>query len=231
MRCISTLTAIAIATALGAFAPGLSGHGNGTRNGTGGPQEGVPAGSYQQTCSDISARKGTLYAKCQDVKGKSHSAKLSHYDKCGSDIANRDGRLECSGGSGGNAAAPSQPSGSYTETCKNIRMKGTTLHAVCRSIDGREMPTSLKDADRCSQGVANINGILNCAVSDVLPPGSYMATCKDIRLQGTTLLASCNNGRDRWLPAGLREANKCSGDIANQEGRLRCTAFKKVERR
>src|SRR5438270_6422719 len=201
MRCISTLMAIAV-TALGGFAPGLSG------------QEGVPAGSYQQTCSDISARKGNLYAKCQDGKGKSHSARLSHYEKCGSDIANRNGRLECAG-SGGGAAASSQPSGSYTESCKNIRMKGTTLHAVCKSIDGREMPTSLKDANRCSQGVANLNGILTCAVSDVLPPGSYMATCKDIRLQGSTLLASCNNGKDRWLSAELREAHKCSGDIAN----------------
>ena len=61
-------------------------------------QEANPAGSYQQTCSDISVKKGTLYAKCQDKKGKSHSAKLSHYEKC-SDIANKNGKLECAGGS------------------------------------------------------------------------------------------------------------------------------------
>ena len=60
-------------------------------------QEANPQGSYQQTCSDISVKKDILYAKCQDTKGKAHSAKLSHYEKC-SDIANKDGKLECAGG-------------------------------------------------------------------------------------------------------------------------------------
>jgi hypothetical protein len=191
-------------------------------------QEANPAGSYQQTCSDISVQKGTLYAKCQDPKGKSHSAKLPHYDKC-SDIANKEGKLECAGGS--QSAAPSQPGGPYTESCKNIQMKGTTLHAVCKSLDGREMPTTLKDANRCAEGVANINGILNCEVSGVLPPGSYIATCKDVRLLGTTLSATCNDGKDHWLSTTLRDVQKCTGDIANHNGTLRCEAVRNMEKR
>jgi len=190
-------------------------------------QETNPAGSYQQTCSDISVSRGALYAKCQDTKGKSHSAKLSHYEKC-SDIANKDGKLECAGGSQG--AAPSQPAGSYTESCKNIQMKGTTLHAVCKSLDGREMPTTLKDANRCAEGVANINGILNCEASGVLPPGSYITTCKDVRLQGAMLSATCNDGKDHWRSTSMRDANKCNGDIANQNGTLRCTAINREKR-
>jgi hypothetical protein len=194
-------------------------------------QETNPAGSYQQTCSDISVKKDTLFAKCQDSDGKSHSAKLSHYEKC-SDIANKNGKLECAGESHAAAAhaAPSQPAGSYTESCKNIRMKGTTLHAVCKSLDGRELPTSLKDANRCAEGVANLNGILNCEVSGVLPPGSYIATCKDVKLQGTTLSASCNDGKDHWRSASLRDVNRCNGDIANQSGTLRCTAINREKR-
>src|SRR6476646_10199209 len=176
-------------------------------------QETNPAGTYQQTCSDISVSRGALYAKCQDTKGKSHSAKLSHFEKC-SDIANKDGKLECVGGS--QSAAPSQPAGSYTDSCKNIQMKGTTLHAVCKSLDGREMPTTLKDANRCAEGVANINGILNCEASGVLPPGSYTATCKD--------------GKDHWRSTSMRDANKCNGDIANQNGTLRCTAINREKR-
>jgi hypothetical protein len=192
-------------------------------------QEANPAGSYQRTCSDISVQKATLYAKCQDTQGKSHSAKLSHYEKC-SDIANKNGKLECAGESQVAAAPPSQPGGSYTDSCRNIQMKGTTLHAVCKSLDGRELPTSLKDANRCAEGVANINGILNCAVSGVLPPGSYIATCKDVRLQGTTLYATCNDGKDHWLTASLRDVQKCNGDIANQNGALRCTAINRERR-
>jgi hypothetical protein len=109
-------------------------------------------------------------------------------------------------------------------------MKGTTLHAVCKSLDGREMPTSLKDANRCAEGVANINGILNCEASGVLPPGSYIATCKDVKLQGSVLSATCNDGKDRWRSTSLRDANKCSGDIANQNGTLRCTALNREKR-
>jgi hypothetical protein len=190
-------------------------------------QEANPAGSYQQTCSDISVKKGTLYAKCQDANGKSQSAKLSHYEKC-SDIANKNGRLGCSGEE--KAAAPSQPGGPYTDSCKNIQMKGTTLHAVCKSLDGRELPTTLKDANRCAEGVANINGILNCEISGVLPPGSYIASCRDVRVQGTTLYATCNDGKDHWLSASLRDVQKCNGDIANQNGALRCTALNREKR-
>jgi len=190
-------------------------------------QQANPEGSYQQTCSDVSVKKETLYAKCQDTNGKSHSAKLSHYEKC-SDIANKNGKLECAGGE--KAVAPSQPTGSYTESCKNIQMKGTTLHAVCKSVDGRELPTSLKDANRCTEGVANINGILNCESSGVLPPGSYIATCKDVKLQGSMLSATCNDGKDHWRSTSLRDANKCNGDIANQNGTLRCIALNREKR-
>ncbi len=190
-------------------------------------QEAGPEGSYKQTCSDISVQRGTLYAKCQDAKGKAHSAKLSHYEGC-SDIANKDGKLECAGGE--KAAAPGQPAGSYTESCRNIQMKGATLHAVCKSLDGRELPTSLKDPNRCAEGVANINGILNCEASGVLPPGSYIATCKDVRLQGSMLSATCNDGKDHWRTTSLRDANKCNGDIANQNGTLRCTALNREKR-
>ena len=190
-------------------------------------QEAGPEGSYKQTCSDISVQRGTLYAKCQDAKGKAHSVKLSHYEGC-SDIANKDGKLECAGGE--KAAAPGQPAGSYTDSCRNIQMKGSTLHAVCKSLDGRELPTSLKDANRCAEGVANINGILNCEVSGVLPPGSYIATCKDVRLQGNTLSASCNDGKDHWRNTSMRDANKCGGDIANQNGTLRCVPIKMEKR-
>jgi hypothetical protein len=216
MRSIRTLSLFAVTILLGSTC------------GPSAAQEANPAGSYQQTCSDISVKKGNLYAKCQDTKGKVHSAKLSHYEKC-SEIASKNGKLECSGD--GEGGPPSQPRGSYTDSCRNIQMKGATLHAVCKSLDGRELPTSLKDANRCSEGVANINGILNCEVSDVLPPGSYIATCKDVRLQGTTLIASCNDGKDHWLNATLRDANRCGGDIANQNGALRCTSFRRMEKR
>jgi len=192
-------------------------------------QEANPPGSYQQSCSEISVKKGNLYAKCQNEKGQAHSTKLSHYAKC-SDIANKNGNLLCQTGAGENGK-PSLPRGSYTESCRDITMKGSTLHAICKSVDGRESPATLRDANRCAQGVVNVNGILNCEVSEVLPPGSYISSCKDVRMQGTTLMASCNNGKDRFVAAEMRDAHKCTGDIMNENGKLKCTPIKKVERR
>jgi hypothetical protein len=189
------------------------------------PQANLPAGPYQQTCTEISTKSGNLYAKCADAKGKTHAAKLSRYEKCSTEIVNKNGNLECP------HTATSLPPGPYTESCKNAQMKGTTLHAVCRSVDGREMPVALKDANRCSQGVANMNGVLTCVVNEVIPPGSYMATCKDIRVQGTVLYASCNDGKDRWQKTQLRDAHRCPGDISNYHGDLRCVDIKKMDRR
>jgi CVNH domain len=221
MRFIRILSLVAIMVALGQTGGSLL------------AQEANPPGAYQQSCSGISVKKGTLYARCQDDKGKGHSTKLADYEKCGAEIINKNGNLGCANNDGANAesAAPSQPTGSYTETCKDIRMKGNTLHAICKSLDGHEAPTSLHEANRCSQGVINLNGILNCGASDVLPPGSYISTCKDVHMKGTTLYASCNNGKDRWLSVELHEANKCSGDIANQNGALRCAPIRTMERR
>jgi hypothetical protein len=216
MRLIRILGLIAIMVALGQAGNSLL------------AQDANPPGAYQQSCSGISVKKGTLYAKCQDDKGKGHSTKLAYYEKCGPDIVNKNGNLECARAE---SAAPAQPAGSYADTCRDIRMKGNTLHAICKSADGHEAPTSLRDPHRCSDGVANLNGILSCDVSDVLPPGSYISTCKDMHMKGTTLYASCNNGKDRWLNAELHEAHKCSGDIVNQNGALRCTPIKTMERR
>ena len=195
-------------------------------------QENVPSGSYQQTCTDISIKNGNLYAKCQDAKGKPHSAKLSRYEKCSSEIVNKNGSLQCSHAPGSPARAAAElPPGPYVESCRNARMKGNTLSAVCKSADGSERPVSLKEANRCSQGVINLNGILSCAVNDVIPPGSYMGSCKEIRLQGTMLYAECNDGKDRWMKTQLRDAHKCPGDISNYHGQLRCVEIKKVEKR
>ena len=126
-------------------------------------------------------------------------------------------------------AQTAPPRGSYMQTCQNIEMRGTTLRAKCQTADGQWSPAELKNANRCSDGVVNVNGILNCQAGTI-PPGSYLSSCKDVRLQGTTLAASCTDAKGKDLSTELRNANQCSGDIANQGGSLRCVeAGKKTE--
>jgi len=60
------------------------------------------------------------------------------------------------------AYAQAPPPGSYTQSCWDIRMQGTTLTAVCRRAGGRgEQQTALNVA-RCVGDIGNNNGRLQC---------------------------------------------------------------------
>ncbi len=115
------------------------------------------------------------------------------------------------------------PKGPYAASCQNIHMKGSTLQANCPDSDGKFAPTKLDHADQCADGVINLNGILSCQ-SGTIPPGSYLSSCIDPRVQGTTLHATCKSDKGGDVQAELRDANRCTRDVANQNGSLRCVS-------
>lgn len=100
-------------------------------------------------------------------------------------------------------------------------MKGTTLQAKCQTAEGKLVPARLEHADQCADGVVNLNGILSCQ-SGTIPPGSYLSSCTDPRIQGTTLRATCKTDKGSDFTSELRDANRCTGDVANKNGSLRC---------
>lgn len=100
-------------------------------------------------------------------------------------------------------------------------MKGTTLHAKCQTPEGKMTPATLQNATRCSDGVINFEGILTCQTGTI-PPGSYLTTCIDPLILGTTLRATCKDDKGKDVAAELRNANQCVGDVANKNGALRC---------
>ena len=54
-----------------------------------------------------------------------------------------------------------------------------------------------------------------------MPSGSYQQTCRDARVSGSTLSASCRDARGRWNYSSLNFRN-CREDIGNNDGRLTC---------
>src|SRR5271166_3298765 len=64
------------------------------------------------------------------------------------------------------------PQGSYLHSCRDIKMQGQTLAAVCRKADGREQGSYLADVNRCTGDIANINGALQCNRGSGAPPAS-----------------------------------------------------------
>jgi len=142
----------------------------------------VPAGSYQQSCSNIRVRgNGLLMASCMNNSGQRVRSQLAYQSCRGADIGNINGQLSCvrngnyygrgqgrygrdRGGRYGNGYPNGAlPAGSYQASCNNASMNGSTLSANCRNYSGAYM-TSYLDVSQCrsSDDIGNVNGQLRC---------------------------------------------------------------------
>jgi hypothetical protein len=130
------------------------------------------------------------------------------------------------------------PSGSYVQTCRNIRTVGNTLEAVCDTGSGSWNWTALRRVDECTSGIENVYGHLQCTKAERyygqqgyrqsysqygLPGGSYMETCSDVHTIGSTLVADCQRRDGSWRRSSLRYFNECSSSIENVNGWLVCS--------
>ena len=55
-----------------------------------------------------------------------------------------------------------------------------------------------------------------------MPQGPYLQSCSDIRMQGGSLIASCERAQGGWRVSLLEDADRCPGVIANVDGWLHC---------
>ena len=60
------------------------------------------------------------------------------------------------------------------------------------------------------------------AAAQSVPTGSYQQTCKDIGANGATLYAKCQNTIGGWQSAQLSDFGRCTTEIVNDNGVLRC---------
>ena len=135
----------------------------------------TPPGSYRQTCKNIKMRGDTLRARCKNTYDQWVNTSLDYVSQCTGDIANVDGQLQCNtggdggryrdrdrGGYGGNGGYGNAPSGSYTQTCRDIQVRGNTLRATCQTTDNQWVDTYLNKFNRCNGEIENDNGRLRC---------------------------------------------------------------------
>ncbi|HEY2360542.1 MAG TPA: CVNH domain-containing protein [Candidatus Angelobacter sp.] len=64
-----------------------------------------------------------------------------------------------------------QPGGSYRQTCRDVRVHGSTLSAACQDQGGNWRNTELRDFDRCGGEIQNLNGNLSCSGGNGPGPG------------------------------------------------------------
>ena len=129
--------------------------------------------------------------------------------------------------------AQSVPSGSYQSSCKNIDVRGEVLSANCQDADGKWEATLLRDYRSCGSDIVNDNGALRCGnvaggyqagLQAGVPSGSYTQSCQDIHTHGDDLEARCQTSDGNWHKTKLDDYQKCRGDVANENGNLRCAA-------
>jgi major membrane immunogen (membrane-anchored lipoprotein) len=125
---------------------------------SGSTSQGLPPGNYQQTCRDIRSNNNRLDASCQRNDGSWANTWLD-YGSCNGSIINDDGNLRCA--SGGTSPG-GVPSGSYQQTCRDIRGDGNTLNATCQKKDGTWNNTSLNHYNDCRGQIENDDGNLRC---------------------------------------------------------------------
>lgn len=110
----------------------------------------LPAGSYQQTCSNMTYDGTILSGQCKTMSGAMVSASLSYPQSCIGDVGNINGVLACTG-----------PNGSYSLTCRNMSVSGTTLKGECQRRDGSwNSAASLANFKGFQGDVTNCNGNL-----------------------------------------------------------------------
>lgn len=146
----------------------------------------LPAGTYRQSCSDARVRGNELSANCSAPDGRRIRSSVTL--DCRGDIGNVNGYLRCNGGRRGGAfgrhdgmshgypggghfgpGAPGSgfgggvPSGTYQQSCTNIRMQGGRLVASCSATNGGRVTSSL-DVGACRRNadIGNHNGSLSC---------------------------------------------------------------------
>jgi len=137
----------------------------------------------------------------------------------------------------GTAMAQSTPSGSYQQTCRNIDVRDGVLSANCQDTSGKWEATQLRDYQNCGNDILNDNGALRCGNNGPaagyqggyagnyqagLPNGSYTQTCQEIRVHGDDLEARCQTTDGKWHKTKLDKFQDCRGDLANENGTLRC---------
>jgi hypothetical protein len=196
----------------------------------------APPGSYQRTCSDIAVTWNTLSASCRTRWGNWNYTTLRNYRDCDGDIANRDGRLECVGDTNDDDQNDDDyggwlPMGSYRSSCRNITIENGTLIAECRDNYGRWRYTELAGYRSC-RDIANSNGMLRCRRDyddgdedgyddGRLPGGSWRATCRNGRVYGNVLYATCRDRYGNWQASTL-DLRYCRYNVSNENGRLVC---------
>ena len=122
--------------------------------------DGLPDGSWRQSCERGYVSDGKLHARCRHEGGYFQDTSVQTAS-CGA-FGNRNGTLFCESPVGGVAGINSW-SGSFRDSCRNVVYdKHGKLQATCRKDNGTSKRSNLQARNCPSYRAGNRNGNLFC---------------------------------------------------------------------
>jgi hypothetical protein len=189
--------------------------------------DGLPDGSWRQSCDRGYVSDGKLHARCRHDGGyyQDTSAQIASCQAFG----NRNGTLFCESTDVGVAGIASW-SGSFRNSCKNVVYdKHGKLQATCRKDNGTFKRSNLQARDCPSYRAGNRNGNLFCESGSggngqvSRWEGSFGGSCRDASVNSNGVLtATCQAANGGWRRTSL-SPNQCGSYLAgNRDGNLFC---------
>ena len=162
----------------------------------------IPAGSYQQSCTNIRVRGDVLTARCNAPQGGTVRSTIA-LDSCRrGDIANMNGQLTCNRNGQRNG---------YGYGNNGYGNNGNHGDRDDRNRNGNN--------GYGNNGYGN-NGYGNNGYG--LPAGSYQQSCTNATMSGGVLTATCPSGNGQRITTSINPRSCGGADITNRNGRLNC---------
>jgi len=188
--------------------------------------DGLPDGSWRQSCDRGYVSDGKLHARCRHEGGYYQDTSVQTAS-CGA-FGNRNGTLVCESPENGVAGIATW-SGTFRESCRNVVYdKHGKLQATCRKDNGTSKRSNLQARNCPSYRAGNRNGNLFCESVDGAASvnrwdGSFDRSCREASVNSSGVLtANCQAMNGNWNRSSL-SPNQCGSYRAgNRDGTLFC---------
>lgn len=217
----------------------------------GGGFQGLPDGSWRESCRYPQARGSVLSAECRTSYDRWVQTSINSNNCRSGRVGNSDGRLVCEDQGGGfyPGGGWNLPAGSWRQTCRFPVMRGQYLSAQCPTA-GERWNNATIDVRSCrGNTISNQNGQLYCdgrggpgwgsggngpgwgggngggnggGWGGGLPGGSWRDSCRDGNLNGDRFSAQCRTGNDYWTGSSISLRDCRSNRVGNRNGQLVC---------
>jgi hypothetical protein len=195
--------------------------------GPGGVATTFPPGSWREGCMDVSLDNGILRAECLDGMGQYAPSELD-LRSCRQPVSNREGHLTCGEAPPGRLTvvppptmAPSTTGGGMPVAPATGAPSVTVGTVAPPPQQPQQQPALAPPAPAAPMAAEPAAQDTDSSAPGALPPGNWIATCRNARMIGYILQSECQDRIGMWRLTAI-DTRGCHQPIANRNGGLSC---------